>query len=487
MTDAALNYEYDAPADPSFRAAMDAKATARSGGEKVYRRPNFQGKRAAMTEVREAILDSCSDWNWGHKTPDGPRYAATVAQVIRTFNQFHGRTSLCVSALAAHEAGDHTLYYQGSDTAGYVYLMFDYDAKAGVGSSAGCAALHGEIERRLDRTIYSEPSTGGTGIHAYPKLITRGYTAKAVNVAANHLQDYIRAVAATTDADVSGVDVNGTLPVYRDGWSDTRRKWRTIHSYTNGRLAKLPRQASDRPDEFLATATITVEEIMALRIPSIKHLPAEQKAKAKSGSGFGVTHEPVAKDITDRIPALRQLATRLMYERTTTSDAHVARYEDMAASLTILLDNDARPEKNGAMSQCRAERVWTELYDDGKINRPWNQRCWKACRDRLSDSGYIDWADNQYTPGENKNGQACRFKLAEEFVVHLLSVTGGASVSASGSAGDLNRGGIPVTLFTTPLPAGRGRPLRPVCVWSHPRLDPDLTWLPDHESYLVAA
>jgi hypothetical protein len=102
----------------------------------------------------------------------------------------------------------------------------------------------------------------------------------------------------------------------------------------------------------------------------------------------------------------------------------------------------------------KGQELWTALCDAGDFARPWNHHRWKAILDWMSEMGRLDWQDHRYQIGTGRgDGQACRWRLHEEFV-QLLDWL--ALHQEEGKAPFVDTGVVQ---------RGRGEPLKPLRYW----------------------
>jgi hypothetical protein len=138
---------------------------------------------------------------------------------------------------------------------------------------------------------------------------------------------------------------------------------------------------------------------------------------------------------------------------------------DFAQAVVLLRFFRENPNPDGSLPQRRAQELWTALYDAGDFARPWNHHRWKAVRDWMSETGWLDWQDHRYQIGTGRgDGRACKWRLHDDFMLHLDGLAlhqeeGGASF---GDTGVIRR--------------GPGEPLRPLRCWFR-QAEEALFWL----------
>jgi hypothetical protein len=307
-----------------------------------------------------------------------------------------------------------TLYFFAHPTARYIIVMIDIDAlKAlGLGSPAGAVAFASHL-KRFWPNLYTEPSTGGSGVHGYLVLDRAGRTAEEVNAFLKDLEDWLRTEAAVTNADIEAVEVKGACPVIRTTPGGK------VESVKYGTFAKVPRMAEERFEELSATTVLGVKEpLPAHSGPVVK--PARPKYGAGSWDTRFVTDEEVAA-----IPAYeayyRNLGLELRDRR------YVVSANDFAVFCVLLRWFTANPVKSGKRKDTlpvrKVQGLWTSLYEARTAERPFNCHRFKVIRDFLSRNGHIDWIDHHYRwtardaqGGVETDGVACKWALTAHFV-----------------------------------------------------------------------
>src|SRR5262249_35060332 len=158
----------------------------------------------------------------------------------------------------------------------------------------------------------------------------------------------------------------------------------------------------------------------------------------------------------DLMPIWKRLFRRLRKDKPLHGARWLVEDTDFAQAIVLLRFFTEAENRNldGSLPQCRAQELWTALYDAGDFERPWNHPRWKAMRDWMSQMGWLDWQDNRYQIGTGRgDGQACRWRLHEDFVQVLdwLALHQEEDGASFVDTGEIQR--------------GRGEPLKPLRYW----------------------
>ncbi|MFO0800187.1 MAG: hypothetical protein U0804_22195 [Gemmataceae bacterium] len=328
-------------------------------------------------------------------------------------HQYEGRFRVANYKYRDHFDRESTLYFFAHPTARYVIVMLDIDAlKAlGLGSPAGAVAFAGHL-KTFWPNLYTEPSTGGSGVHGYLVLDRAGRTAGQVNAFLKGLEGWLRAEAAITGADIEAVEVKGSCPMI-DATAGGK-----VNDVQFGTFAKVPRLAEERFAELAATTVLDVTKpLPAHSGPVVKAV--QPKKGAGSWDGRFITDAEVAA-----IPAYEEFYRHLNLDLR--DERYVVTPNDFAVFCVLLRWFTANPVKTGSKQNTlpvrKVQGLWTSLHEAGTADRPFNCHRFKVIRDFLSRNKHIDWIDHHYrwtahdAQGDvETEGVACKWGLTAHF------------------------------------------------------------------------
>ena len=341
-------------------------------------------------------------------------HAGTNERVVRDLNARGWVRGLTNASMHRHFAGEQTAYFtaDGRIRTPEVLLMIDVDCHK-AGTHAAAVAFAGHLRDAFFPDLYFEPSTNGNGAHAYLFLDTRGFGDERTHALFGMLDRALKGIHADWQAKNPGlvvelVEVKGHPPRLdrgRDG---------LITAYTSGQLAKLPREADRRREEFLRTTKVDERRVSDL-YRTWKVERAVPRAKAASPRPGSITGHVVARDALDQFDAYLGLAGRLLPGPLRTSGRELATAEDLAILLLILEACTERMNADGSMPTARILRNWQTLLEEGAVRRPFNSKRYAALRDFLSREELLAWEDESYVPtpmsAEGK-GRAARWRAS---------------------------------------------------------------------------
>jgi len=413
--------------------------------------------------IRDAV--SCRKWinmnhekNWPDRAMKAMRQrrAAKVTPMMswlrgRTFADVYGserlvegrretRPSYCklsyqskrnsrrrVRRMANFDYRDHfdqqaTHYFMGCPKAASTLVMIDIDVlkKLALGTTEG-AWKYAEHLKTIWPDLYFESSTGGKGVHGYLVVEKCGQDAAAVNAFLKRLQDWLRAEASATNADIELVEVKGTLP-------DIRFAGTAITALKYGQFAKIPRNEG-RFEELKGTTVLDIDRPLPPNsghvVPSAKIVKNARFGTASCGSttGRNVTEEEVA-----RVPEYERLYQALGLELR--HARYVVNANDFAVFCVLTRFFKANGNLDGTLPVRRVAAFWNELHACGQADRPFNFRRYKAIQDYLSRNKHVLWEDHRYQrPEGEQQGVACKWGLTDHFfgLLDLAAGQGGAS------------------------------------------------------------
>jgi hypothetical protein len=332
-------------------------------------------------------------------------------------NKYQGVFRIANYKYRDHFACRSTLYFFAHPTARFIVVMIDIDAlKAlGLGSPAG-AMMFATHLKTIWPDLYTEPSTGGSGVHGYLVLDRAGWTAEEVNAYLKELQTWLRAEAAITKAHIEDVEVKGTCPVI-DATAGGK-----VNAVTFGTFAKVPRLAEERFEELAATTVLEVNNPLPAHSGPVVKMVQPKKGAGSWDTRF-ITDEEVAA-----IPAYEAYYENLGLELR--DRRYVVSANDFAVFCVLLRWFTANPVKTGRRKNTlpvrKVQGLWTSLYEAGVCERPFNCHRFKVIRDFLSRNKHIDWIDHHYSwtahdaqGNAETEGVACKWGLTAHFVAVL--------------------------------------------------------------------
>ena len=326
--------------------------------------------------------------------------------------------------LANYDYRDHfdkkaTHYFMGSPTAASTLVMLDIDVmkKLGLGTTEG-AWKFAEHLKSTWPNLYVEASTGGKGVHGYLVVEKPGHDAAAVNAFLKKLQDWLRAEAVTTNADIELVEVKGTLPDIRlDGQQITALKY--------GQFAKIPR-CEGRFEELKDTTVLDIDQPLP---PNSGHVvSAAKSAKVGSATCGSISGRNISDDEIARVPEYERLYEALGLELRHTR--YLVTANDFAAFCVLTRFFKTNGNADRTLPVRRVAAFWNELHSCGQADRPFNFRRYKAIQDYLSLNGHVLWEDHRYQrPEGEQKGVACKWRITDHFfgLLDLAGGQGGAS------------------------------------------------------------
>lgn len=207
--------------------------------------------------------------------------------------------------------------------------------------------------------------------------------------------------AQRTNADVEGVEIKGTCPVFE---FEERR----IVKIKAGTNAKLPR------GDIRATTHLDITEL-AKFVPVEEKVPVVRKSPYVSSSASWRPHAITPEDLAG-LASLRKLAARLGTPSEKCSGRVAVTVEDVAVFLLLLRFFRGNMNENGTLPYARFEGLWTALFRAGDIDRAFNPKRFAAIRNHLSSllvdgEALLEWEDETFTLG-----RACKWRASEKLM-----------------------------------------------------------------------
>ncbi|MEQ8853629.1 hypothetical protein [Gimesia sp.] len=309
-----------------------------------------------------------------------------------------------------HFRNKHTLYY----TAGrgeYVLVMLDIDCHR-KGSAKGAAAYLKYLKGKFfNQNLYYEASTNGKGIHGYLLLWTDNQNAEAVKDSMKRLQTLLQLdfIENRLDQkyDVEWIEVKG-MPMVVDFENDGE------FDITLGHLAKIPREITNRFQDFRNTTMINIQDLFDL--PDYKKLDPPSKkalaAKTKESGSTGISFD------WSRLPyflAVGEYALTLQPKIACKNGLKVTALDIAIFLLLLEAFSFKYKNKNDEMPFNRFFKFWNDAFQDDEVSRAANRSRITAIKNLCSDIGFITWIDNRYQffPDGSKKGTCCKWIMSE--------------------------------------------------------------------------
>lgn len=396
---------------------------------------NKPRRRAAATPATIWLNSLICPWVYGEKTPVGVRPSIEIEKFVQRWNQKTGLRQIANYRLLDHFGGDGTLYFfgQGYKKAKRSLAMIDIDVlkSKGLGSPEG-ATKFAEHLKHIWPNLYFEVSTNGKGIHCYVIIYKFQSEAFEVNKALKRLEKWLRVEAKRVNADIELVEVKGTC-------MDMTFEYGKLQAVKYGMFAKLPRDVS-RFSEWQKTTELRVVDLYGKRFDVDQQAATMTTPVPKPGivkqchSSGSVSGKIISEEELASIPQFERLYGEWVGPVGLKARKFRVTEHDFAVAMVILRHFKANPNNDGSLPCRRVAELWTALFDDEDVQRPWNHHRWKAIRDFLAARGHIDWSDHRYDYGTVKNdgqgrnkGIACKWSITDEYDWTLEKV---ASLSA---------------------------------------------------------
>jgi len=302
--------------------------------------------------------------------------------------------------LERHFAGQDTYYFQGNPakSANYTLAMIDVDVqkKQGMGSPEGAVAFAEHLRKTYWPGLCWERSRSGKGLGCPIFVKKEGRSASEVNGMLRRLDRWLKQEAISFD--IENVEVKGTLPVvaYERG---------EIKAVKYGQFARYPKTLSY--DQLANAPVLSCTEWL------LKDIPEPSVIRKVTGSQTGTL---ITDDDLAQLPKYEKLYQRMNRTPLRARARFIVTAHDFAIACTLLRWFKKHPNADGTLPTRRIRELWTALYKNNQVKRPWNDRRWKCIRDSLSEKGYIRWIDERYQPaGRGLKGIACKWRITDEF------------------------------------------------------------------------
>lgn len=164
-----------------------------------------------------------------------------------------------------HFTGNHILYFQanGRRKIPETLILLDIDCHSR-GSFEGAVKCVEWLKNNGFPGLFWCRSTNGKGVHGYV-IIRKLYISDfELDRALNHLERWLQYQQYTHGWDVEAIEVKGKPPIFE--WGDQKYELTNVKM---GSLAKAPIELLDRPEEFLATTSVSTARLnrLGLEVP----------------------------------------------------------------------------------------------------------------------------------------------------------------------------------------------------------------------------
>ena len=396
------------------------------------KRSKKQQEKWERRQAAKWLMTLTNDRDWGLKVwddleqkdvPKPVNCKTTLFNFLSGFRFAYPRR-LTQKVLIEHFLGKRTVYFTGA-RGEKTLLMLDIDCHRS-GSLEGAKQFAAFLKQHYFPDLYYEVSTNGNGIHGFIIVDIWNWSAVDYNGVLRDAQAWLRRVLATTDFDVEGVELKGRCPVVVWGEDYDRQ----VKFFTMGGLAKMPREWK-RFKEWKATTKMTAHDLR--RLPDLYPVEVTVAVKEnvkKQASAASFQGNRIDKD---RFQKYLPLAQRFLSapELISAKSRVFVTTEDVATFLVLLEFFGANPNEDGSMPYKRFARLWKRLYEDGDVNRCFDNKKFAWIRNRVSEKGGIDWIDTTYSVGfRDIQGKAAKWKASAELQALMegyLKVESGAN------------------------------------------------------------
>jgi hypothetical protein len=234
----------------------------------LCRKSRKSAERRALAWLRKLIHPYC--WGVSDRFKQGFR-RTTKCQILNFFLCLHLGLSKRwlpkpkTQDFMQHFTGYHILYFQanGQKKCRETLILIDIDCHFR-GSFEGAVECVEWLRNNGFPGLFWCRSTNGRGIHAY--LVVRKHQMIDVELdrALVTLERWLQYQHFVQGLDIEKIEVKGRPPVYQ--WGDHKYE---LHNVQMGSLAKVPVDLLDRPEELMATTSLSVARLnrLGLEVP----------------------------------------------------------------------------------------------------------------------------------------------------------------------------------------------------------------------------
>jgi hypothetical protein len=259
----------------------------------IRKREGTSPEKRVLAWIRKRIHPYC----WGRSDRFKDNFTgATKSQILDFFGCLRfGLPKRFLPSLKnrdfmAHVTGQIILYFQadGRCRVPEVLVKIDIDCHS-KGSFQGAVECVEWLKNNGFPGLFWSRSTNGRGIHAY--LVVRKRLLRDVEVdrALLSLERWLQYQHHVLGWDVEKIEVKGRPPIYE--WGGDKYE---LNNVKMGSLAKVPVEAIDRPEELMATATMSTARLNRLRL----EVPRDWKQTDNICSTYSL---PISNDGFDEI------------------------------------------------------------------------------------------------------------------------------------------------------------------------------------------
>jgi hypothetical protein len=365
-----------------------------------------QRKKSKPDKYQAWVRKHFSNHGYGIRYPGQDRVGRPSNEDTIDHYKKYGRPSTWRNdQFRAHERGEFTLFGWGDGRykTHKTFLTVDIDA---TDSDDAIAFADFVVKEGYLPKMYHEKSTHGIGRHGYVCLYKYLNNGEWVQLQAKILEKALKRVLVYWQAKnphqtgIKAVEIKGVARHFE------YNKAGEIISITGGSLVKLPREGRERWDELKNTTVLDGHKISLIASRADKLTIAFPKRKKSSGSAAFITDE----FFEEQIVTARSWAKGR--KELQANSRFVVTREDLAIWRVIAEKCMENPNPDESMPTSRFAAVWTDLFDRGLIDRPWNHHRHKAIRDQLEEEGIVQMINRGYWVGnEESRGQAARWRV----------------------------------------------------------------------------
>ena len=201
-------------------------------------------------------------------------------------------------------------------------------------------------------------------------------------------------------------------------------------------------------DEHVRPRPAEVPDLHAVQsTPEVEvHVAKQEKAGSVRGKLIDIERVQAYIPMAQRFVPARQLVSEKSQVFVTA--------EDVAVFLVLLEFFTEHPNPDGSMPYKRFAGLWQKLYDDGEVNRQFDNKRFAWIRNRVSSQGGIAWEDVTYCPGVgDEKGKATKWKASEELLALMREYAGVGSGVDAGNECETSSGGVRLVYAGVECPA----------------------------------
>jgi hypothetical protein len=225
-------------------------------------------EKRVLTWIRKRIHPYC----WGTSDRFKRDFSQTSSQQILDFfgclrfdlPRTYLRT-ISNKDFAGHVTGQDIIYFQsnGRYRVPETLIKIDIDCHTR-GSFQGAVECVEWLRTNAFPNLFWSKSTNRRGAHAYPVIKKAGYGEESLDSAITKLERWLQYQHHLQCWDIEKIEVMGRPPIFY--WGNEKYQLRDVKM---GSLAKVPVEALDRPEELMATTSVSIPWLnrLGLQVP----------------------------------------------------------------------------------------------------------------------------------------------------------------------------------------------------------------------------